>query len=171
APAGAPARVLLAGVSEAAPASIAVELAETLAASGRRTLAVWTGAPDSCPGVADATVTGLGAVLRSSVSLAQVLPETPSWVAWLTASGSDDLVALVRPEAADVLVEQAHRAGFEVVLFVTPSPVSQAVALGVAHRATAVVVAAGEHPRRRALADTVDLLAQVGVRPQEVLVG
>lgn len=168
---GAPARVLLAGVGEVAPGPVAVELADTLATAGRRTLVVWTGRPGACPGATDVVADGLGPVLRSLTPLSGVLPDAPEWVTWLSSAGGDDLSALLRPDAVDLFVEQASRCGFDVVLFATPSPVAQAVALGVAHGATAVVVAAGSQPQRRAVRDTVDLLAQVGVRPQEVVVG
>ncbi len=170
-PEGSPARVLLAGVGDTAPGTVAVELADTMAAAGRRTLVIWTGSAGSCPGAADTVVAALGPVLRAITPLSRALPETPGWVTWLSSAAGDDLSALLRPDAVDLLAEQACRCGYDVVLFVTPSPVSQAVALGVAHGATAVVVAAGERPRRRALGETVDLLAQVGVRPQEVVVG
>ncbi|MCU1455550.1 MAG: putative Non-specific protein-tyrosine kinase [Acidimicrobiales bacterium] len=167
-----PRTALLVGTEDRAPAGLGEEVAASLSFSGTPALFVVIGAGDlevrhAIPVHSFADLAA-GALHVSPLVPAGANGAAPP-VTWLRPSAAAESSGLLRRSVVQGLVERARTEGFEVVVFVAPSPIRRAVSSALAQWVDRVVVVVDRPTAKGAAESTVLSLLDVDVVPSEVV--
>ncbi|MCU1351909.1 MAG: putative Non-specific protein-tyrosine kinase, partial [Acidimicrobiales bacterium] len=160
-----PKTALLVGTDDRAPAGLGEEVAASLSYSGTPALFIVIGAGD----LEIRHATPVDSFSRMPAAPIGTPGENGTPVTWLRPSDAAESSGLLRRSVVLGLVERAKAEGFEVVVFLAPSPIRRAVSSALAQWVDRVVVVVDRPTARGAAEDTVASLLDVEVVPAEVV--